>query len=134
MFRTADGTGQTGIIIAGYSPTPENPKVAKTALGADYQVPWIQNHDPLELLAQKDVIHVGLELSSRAQDIFEWQFPSTHKIFLYVGNEVTGLPAELMTKLDTLVQLPMRGEKQSLNVAEAASVALYECYRKLHSQ
>ena len=132
MFRTADGTGQTGIIITGYSPTPDNPKVAKTALGSDYQVPWA--HEPLleVIRATPNVLHVGLELSARSEDIFMWQLPPLQKIFLYVGNEVTGLPLELMANLDTLLQIPMCGVKQSLNVAEATSVALYELYRKKH--
>lgn len=132
MFRTADGTGQTGVIVTGYSPTPDNPKVAKTALGADYQVPWFQVDSALELLEVKNVLHVGLELAAHAQDLFLWQIPADKKVFLYVGNEVTGLPAVLMTKLDLLLQLPMLGTKKSLNVAEATSIALYELYRKLH--
>lgn len=133
MFRTADGTGQTGIIVTGYSPTPDNPKVAKTALGADYQVPWFQVENAVELLELKNVLHVGLELATHAQDIFSWPIPADKKIFLYVGNEVTGLPAELMIKLDVLLQLPMRGSKKSLNVAEATSIALYEFYRKIRT-
>jgi len=132
MLRTADGTGETGIILTGYSPTPENPKVAKTALGADYQVPWTQVSDVMELLKISDVLHVGLELSPAAKDLFEWTPPTNKKVFLYVGNEVTGLSTELLMNLDLLVQLPMRGSKQSLNVAEATSIALYELLRKKH--
>jgi len=130
MFRTADGTGQTGIIVCGYTPPPDHPKVAKTALGADYEVPWAQVNDVMDVLNTKSVVHIGLELSSKSVDLFTWKIPSKQKVFLYVGNEVTGLSAEVLMRLDALVQLPMLGTKQSLNVAEAASIALYELYRK----
>jgi len=132
MFRTADGTGQTGVIITGYSPTPDNPKVAKTALGSDYQVPWAYEQSLEVIRSTPNVLHVGLELCTRSEDIFSWQLPPSKKIFLYVGNEVTGLPVDLRTNLDILLQIPMCGVKHSLNVAEATSVAIYDLYRKRH--
>ena len=131
MFRTADGTGITGIVLSGYSPNPENPKLKKTALGAEESVSWVVVENLGELLKIPKVQHFGLELTPRAQNIFEWSPLSDSKIFLYVGNEVTGLSAETMTVLDNFVQLPMNGKKVSLNVAEAASIALYELLRKL---
>lgn len=134
MFRTADGTGQTAIVIAGYTPTPENPKVAKTALGAEYSVPWCYVEDVGEILKEQKLEHVGLELTPKAVDLFAWEPSTEKKTALYVGNEVTGLPVELMTNLEIFVQLPMKGEKASLNVAEATSIALYEFLRKVTSQ
>lgn len=130
ILRTADGAGQTGVILSGYSPTPENPKVAKTALGADFQVPWFQITSLEELKDLPDVLHVGLELSPKAMDLFTWKPPENKKIVLYIGNEVTGLPLELMLDLETFVQIPMNGSKKSLNVAEATSIAIYELLRK----
>lgn len=129
MFRTADGTGSTGIILAGYSPTPENPKVNKTALGAEFHVPWFVVSDPTELFSKTSFAHIGLETTQKAQNIFTWT-PTKRKLFLYVGNEVTGLPLSVMTGLKEFVRIPMVGLKQSLNVAEAASIAMYELFRK----
>ncbi len=130
MFRTADGTGITGIVITGYSPSPENPKVPKTALGAESTVPWCYVEDINEITSLQNVEHVGLELTPVAIDLFDWNPDFAKKIILYVGNEVTGLPVELMTNLEQFVQLPMNGVKASLNVAEATSIALYEILRK----
>ncbi|MCC7304387.1 TrmH family RNA methyltransferase [bacterium] len=130
MLRTADGTGQTALVFVGYSPTPDNPKVSKTALGAEYSVPWCSTDSLDEVLAVTGVQHIGLELTSRSVNLFDFGLDNNKKVLLYVGNEVTGLPIELMTLLEVFVQLPMRGEKASLNVAEAASIAMYELLRK----
>lgn len=128
ILRTADGAGNTAVITTGYTPSPIHPKVDKTALGAAATVPWCEAQ--LEhLLAIKNVIHVGLELSPRAISLFEWE-PPKMPIFLYIGNEVTGLDAELLMALPVLVQLPMNGAKNSLNVAEATSISIYELLRK----
>lgn len=132
MFRTADGTGEAAIILTGYSPTPENPKVAKTALGAEHAVPWIsipRIESVVDYGREHHIFQTGLELTSRSESLFTAQmaFP----LFLYVGNEVTGLSLYLMTELEHFSLLPMRGVKASLNVAEATSVALYELAKRL---
>lgn len=128
ILRTADGAGNTAVVVTGYTPSPIHPKVEKTALGASATVPWCQS--TLEqLLSIKNVLHVGLELSPRSVSLFEWK-PPDMPIFLYIGNEVTGLDAELLVSLPILVQLPMNGAKNSLNVAEATSISIYELLRK----
>jgi len=133
VFRTSDGAGCISLILAGYTPTPENPKVAKTGLGAEFSVPWAHIDNINELFPIIDKISMpeyGVETAKNALNIFSEEL--TFPLILYVGNEVTGLSLDLMTHLDKFLAIPMEGRKSSLNVAEASSIAIYEMYRKLH--
>lgn len=133
MFRTADGTGQTGIILTGYSPTPENPKVVKTSLGAERSVPWLHFQTSVEAIKAfqaEGVLCVGLEIVAKAKSIYEY-IPEKYPIAVFVGNEVEGVLPETIAELESFIFIPMQGKKQSLNVAEAASIAMYEFYRKI---
>lgn len=132
MFRTADGAGNVAIALIGYTPTPHNPKVTKTALGSETVVPWLHIDTTEELFDQANklsLIQTGLELSDRAENLFQYKLQK-QPVLMYVGNEVTGLSLFLMTQLKSFVALPMNGIKASLNVAEATSIAIYELYRK----
>lgn len=140
LFRTADGAGVTHIYLVGITPTPTKPgklyltvaekTLAKTALGAEHSVPWTSvksfarlavrlRTDGYELIALEE----GEDIATT--DYRDWQ-PSKGKTpALIVGNEVDGLGKKALTLADTVIRLPMRGTKHSLNVSVAGSIALY---------
>ena len=70
----------------------------------------------------------AIETSLHAVDLFEWQprFP----VCVAFGNEVEGLRPELLEMADAHVRIPMLGQKESLNVATAGGIVLYELLRK----
>ncbi len=136
MFRTADGAGDIGLILVGYTPTPENVKVQKTALGAEKSIPWIYMATVAEALTfgkENAIAQAALEITKDAHNIFDWT-PSVYPLFVYIGNEVTGVSLEVIMALEIFIMLPMAGIKASLNVAEAASIAMYEIERKIIKQ
>ena len=126
MFRSADAAGIEKIHLGGYSPTPENPKVLKTSLGSEKHVPWEAQRQTwriLERLKKEGYRIVALELGAESKNIFEYkpEFP----LVLVVGNEVRGLSPAILKYCDAVLQIPMRGEKESLNVAVAFGIAAY---------
>jgi tRNA G18 (ribose-2'-O)-methylase SpoU len=132
MLRTADALGMTRIYISGYSPCPIDrfgrvvKEIAKTALGAELSIPWEYHEDPLDVIAalkQEGFVVVGIEQDARAQDYKTYE-PS-EKTLVLVGSEVDGLSVELRQVCDVLLEIPMRGEKESLNVSVAFGVALF---------
>ncbi len=126
MFRTADGAGVDKIYICGYSPTPPHPQVDKVSLGAEKSVPWEyakQTSRLLKKLKKEGYNIVGLEQSKRSQNIFD--FKPTFPLALVVGNEKTGLPKSWQTLCDNLIDIPMRGKKNSLNVSVAGGITMY---------
>jgi len=131
FFRTLDAVGGTGIFLGGITPTPAHRGVAKTALGAETTLSWSAVADVPRLL---DELRVGgvtiaaIETSLAAVDLFDWQpsFP----VCLLFGHEVDGITAPLLERAEVHVRIPMLGRKQSLNVATAGGVVLYELLRK----
>lgn len=132
MFRTADGAGVDKIYLTGYSPCPPHPAVDKVSLGAEKTVPWEYNQQPGRLvkrLKEEGYKIIGLEQTKNSVTIYEWM-PST-PLALIVGNEKIGISPALLKLCDTVVHLPMRGMKKSLNVSIAAGAAVYYIAEKI---
>ena len=129
IFRTADGAGISHLHLGGITPTPDHPKVAKTALGADEVVPWTYHVNGLE--AVLDLKNRGwtlwaLESGSSGLPLFQNEMVAEMQtILLIVGNERAGVDPGILDVCDEILTLPMRGQKQSLNVSVAFGVAAY---------
>jgi 23S rRNA (guanosine2251-2'-O)-methyltransferase len=140
LFRTADGLGVDKIYFTGYAPYPETDndarlpherrkitqQIHKTALGAELSVPWEYEPDILgcldRLKADRFTI-VALEQTEKARPLEKFIVPI--KTALIVGNEVSGLDEVVLKRAEHHIQIPMRGHKESFNVAIAAAIALY---------
>jgi 23S rRNA (guanosine2251-2'-O)-methyltransferase len=132
IFRTADAAGVSRVFLSGYTPAPvdrfkrPNKEIAKTALGAESFLPWEQYESPSPLIKKlrADGWHIiGVEQDARAID-FRALKPEGKALYI-LGNEVRGLSKSLRDACDTLIQIPMKGEKESLNVAVAAGIVLF---------
>jgi tRNA G18 (ribose-2'-O)-methylase SpoU len=133
FFRVADGVGLQKLCLGGITAHPPKQAISKTALGAENTVPWEHDWDALRMaeeLRRSGFELAAIETSSHAIDLFDWQprFP----LCVVFGNEVEGLRPELLAMADTQVRIPMLGRKESLNVATAGGVVLYELLRKYH--
>lgn len=130
MFRTADAVGVTKIFLCGYTPTPsQHPeKMAKTSLGAEKYVSWsydAQAWRVLQKLRADGIELLALEQSLKSKNIFKLKALGHKPLALIVGNEVKGLSSQILKQCDEIVEIPMYGKKESLNVAVAAGIALY---------
>ncbi len=145
MFRTADGAGVEKIYLTGYTPSPYDffgklrSDFAKTALGAEKFITWEQNKNIAKVigaLKKEKIFIVSLEQSPRA--ILCDRFVSKYKnklsrysgMALIVGNEVRGIAPAILKKSDAVIEIPMHGKKESLNVSVAAGIALYTLHNK----
>lgn len=135
IFRTADAIGMTKIYLTGYTPAPldrfgrERGDVAKAALGAEKNVTWEQVKNPSRLLAKlkkEGFFVIGLEQDTRAID-YKRARPRG-KTALVLGNEVLGFSKNLRDACNQIIQIPMRGRKESLNVSVAAGIALFRLF------
>jgi 23S rRNA (guanosine2251-2'-O)-methyltransferase len=131
FFRTADGVNLEKLYLCGITAHPPKKAISKTALGAEEVIPWEHSWDALEIATscrRKGLEFVAVETGSNSIDLFDWQprFP----VCVAFGNEVDGLRPELLELADIHVRIPMLGKKNSLNVATAAGVVLYELLRK----
>ena len=136
-LRTADAVGVERIYLCGVTPLPidrfgrPRADIAKVALGAERSVLWEHAPDCIALLLKLKRRHynvLALEQHSRSVDYRAARFKGV--VALVVGNEPDGLPAEILAVADTIIEIPMRGDKESLNVSVALGVALYELTRQ----
>ncbi len=137
MFRTADGAGVERLYLVGITPQPTAKKLyltdaektlRKTALGAEENVAWqsVKTIGPLlKKLKKEGYVLVALEQSEQSIDYRLWSPPQSGLIALIVGNEVEGVSVKTLAQCDTVIELPMRGRKNSLNVSVAAGIAMY---------
>ena len=132
IFRTADAVGVSKIYLTGYTPTPldrfgrERKDVAKSALGAEKSVAWEYAKSAravIEKLKKAGFEVVAVEQAEAAIDYKQYK-PKQKVTFLF-GNEVRGISKQLLSKCDKIIEIPMRGKKESLNVSISAGVVLF---------
>ena len=132
IFRTADGAGVEKIWLCGITGYPPQGGIAKTALGAEAHVAWEYREDVLGLI--KELKREGCQIvlleqmqGSTGHDEFT---PGPH-VCLVVGNEVDGIADELQSLSDAAIEIEMDGIKNSLNVAVAFGIAVYQLRSQL---
>jgi 23S rRNA (guanosine2251-2'-O)-methyltransferase len=134
IFRTADAAGVSRIILSGYTPGPLDRfgrvrnDFIKVSLGAENTVPWSTVKTlgtTLAKLKKENIAIVAVEQHERSQSIFAFHPPKNQRIAVMLGNEVRGISSSLLKKADAVVEIPMRGKKESLNVSVAAGIALF---------
>ena len=132
IFRTAETAGINEIYLTGYTPTPtdrfgKNRKdLAKTALGAEKIIPWkkfAKISEAINKLKKEKFFIIAVEQAKNSLD-YKKVKPKQKTAFI-VGNEVRGLDKKILSKCDTIAEIPMKGKKESLNVAVSAGVALF---------
>lgn len=128
IFRTSDGAMIEKLFLCGYTPHPPKKEILKTALGATESVKWEYVKDPKEVITElkKKGMKIGaLELTDSSFPYYKLEkeiFP----LGLIVGNEITGVSQELLDLCDFSIEIPQFGIKQSLNVAVAYGVTVFE--------
>jgi tRNA G18 (ribose-2'-O)-methylase SpoU len=132
IFRTSDGAMIEKLYLCGYTPHPPKKEIMKTALGATKSVKWEYVEDPKEVI--KRLKDKGIKIG--ALELTESSFPHYHlkgDIFpaaLIIGNEISGVSQDLLDLCDFSIEIPQYGIKQSLNVAVAYGITIFEL-RKL---
>jgi tRNA G18 (ribose-2'-O)-methylase SpoU len=131
IFRTAECFGVSKLILCGYTATPQNLKVKKTAMGTDKFVEWEQftsTTQAIRILKEMGVRIYALETTSNAKNIAEIEF--TKPCALILGNEALGISRDILELVDQIVSIPVSGWKNSLNVGVTAAICCYEVSRK----
>lgn len=140
ILRTSDGFGVRRVYCTGYSPYPTLPgdtrlmhlrdkltkQIHKTALGAETTMPITKSDDLAPVLAEvKSAGYQLVALEQSPQAVLLPNFTPQQKIALLLGEEVHGIPGDLLAQCDAIIEIPMRGKKESFNVSVAAGIALY---------
>ncbi len=131
IFRTCEAAGASHLYLCGISAAPPNPQLLKTSLGAERTVPWSHHTDPLEAVARLQAAGVSIfavELTERSVPYTAIAYPA--QLAFVFGHEVAGVARPLLERADQVVEIPMLGRKNSLNVATSVGVILFELVRQ----
>lgn len=131
IFRTSDAGAVAHIHLCGMTAHPPHKKLEKTALGAFEYVPWTyyeRTKDCLAALREQGIPIVAIEVADHARNMqdFEWPAP----VAIVFGNEVNGIHERNLARCDHVVKIPMHGYKNSINVANAFGIVLYDILGK----
>ncbi len=128
ILRTADAVGADGVMLVGHTADPYDPEALRAAMGATFSRQLVRT-TAVELLAWKatqGAVFVGT--SDRApRDYRSGAYPTP--LVLLMGSERQGLSMELAEQCDLIVRIPMYGRSDSLNLAVATGIMLYELVR-----
>jgi 23S rRNA (guanosine2251-2'-O)-methyltransferase len=141
IFRTADAAGVEKIYLCGITPSPRDrfgkirPDFAKVSLGAEKSVACESiksTEEAIQKLKADGWTVLALEQSEKSipYDKIPKSYLVSHKSCLLLGAEVEGLPPAVLALADHVIEIPMRGAKESLNVSVAFGIAIFEIVRK----
>ncbi len=131
IFRLADAARAAEVVPCGYTAFPPHHKLEQTSLGTTDSVPWRRFDTIAEALTdlkQRGVRLVAVETARSAAPYhrFDHRFP----VALVLGNEALGVSEAALRMCDAVVEIPVFGYKNSVNVATAAGVVLYDVLRQ----
>lgn len=136
IFRTADAAGLEKLYLCGITPEPADrfgkirPQVSKVALGAEKTVPWEKARSIAAVIKKlkkegHKIFAVEQSKSSVPYCKLSGVLTRQNKAVLVVGNEVRGLPTAILKLADKILEIPMRGKKESLNVSVAFGIVAF---------
>lgn len=134
IFRTADAAGVEKIYLCGITPSPLDrfrevrPDFAKVALGAEKYIGWESlktTASAIRQLKKAGYQIFALEQSKHSMPYYRAILETDSRVAIVVGNEVKGLPPSILKLADRILEIPMMGKKESLNVSVAFGVVVF---------
>ncbi len=132
VFRLCDGMRVSGLFLCGYTASPPHLKLEKTSLGTIGYVPWIRFAATLEAvtyLKNKGIAVWAAETTSHSVDYRTVTFP--RELGIVFGNEALGVDEAVLSACDKLIEIPLFGFKNSLNVATSCAVIGFKALEKM---
>lgn len=125
IIRTADAVGAAGVVLAGNSVDPYNPKTVRATVGSLFHLPVALASDVAATIAAVQAAGYTVLAADGGGELSLADAPLTGRIAWLFGNEAWGLPAEIAALADHRVSIPIHGRAESLNLSTAAAVCLY---------
>jgi tRNA G18 (ribose-2'-O)-methylase SpoU len=134
VFRSCDAFLVEKLYLCGFTGTPPNKEIHKTALGATESVGWAHEKDIKSLiltLKSQKIAVFAVEQAKNSVFLDEFDLTPGQKYALVFGNEVEGVSQEAVDLCDGCLEIRQGGTKHSLNIAVSAGIVLWHFYRSL---
>lgn len=130
MLRTADAAGVGGIILLKGTADIYAPKTVRSSMGSLFHVPVLSGVAEQEFIdnAKKSGYQLLVTALDGADNLYQADLKG--RLAFVMGNEAGGVSASLLQQADKRVFIPMRGKAESLNVAMAAGIVMFEAMRR----
>lgn len=129
IIRTAHASGALGVILTKGTVDVYNEKTLRSTMGSVFKIPIIEDKD-FDVINNLKSKGFKLVVSSLETNNNFYDIDLTDKVIISVGNEGNGVSKEIYNMNDELVKIPMPGNAESLNVAVAASIMMFEAVRQ----
>jgi TrmH family RNA methyltransferase len=131
IIRTLDGAGARKLLLVGECTDPFALEAVRASMGSVFHV-YVSRCTQEEFLRQRTDL-AGQVFGTHLEGAVDWRSPDYTQgpVTLIMGNERSGMPPELAEACDTLVRIPMAGGADSLNLAVATGLSIYEARRHL---
>lgn len=126
LIRTSDAMGADGVIFAGETVDPLGSKVARASAGSLFHIPTARDTNIKDVLGKLRSSNLQILATAPQGDATLDEVDLSKPTAWLFGNEAHGLSKELLDAADIRVSIPLRGRAESLNLATAASICLYE--------
>lgn len=134
VFRTSDALLIEAIYLCGYTATPPNKEIHKTALDAEYSVEWHyfeKAEDAVINLREKGYRVFAVEQVENSIMLTDFQPGKDEKIALIFGNEVKGVQQTVVDLCHGAIEIPQYGTKHSFNISVSAGIVLWDLFNKM---
>lgn len=126
IFRSAAALGTDGLLLSRDTCDPLGRRALRVSMGTVLQVPWAWADDPLEELASHGFVSAAMALTDDSVPMDTHVLKEIPRLAVVMGTEGDGLPKDVISRTDHVVRIPMCRGVDSLNVAAAAAIALWE--------
>lgn len=133
ILRSADGAGVHAVIVCDRCTDINNPNVVRASIGTLFSLPVVEatTEDAMAWLRARDI---RILAATPAADKLYTETDLRRGVAIVVGTEKFGLSSKWMDQADEKVKIPMHGQVDSLNVATATTILLYEAVRQRHEK
>jgi TrmH family RNA methyltransferase len=130
LMRSAEAAGVSGIVLAAETVDPFGRRAVRGSRGAVFTLPISIQRDPAHVIEEARCLGLQAVAASASADMLYTEIDYTRPTLLIVGNEHVGISEDVRALSDSIVRIPMLGRINSLNIAAAATVLLYEAVRQ----
>ena len=127
IFRTCDAFLVERLFLCGITAHPPNKKLKKTAMSSELYVPWKYERETIDAvfaLKEKGIKVFSVERTEGSKSLNDYKF--SYPCGLVFGNEANGISEKVLEVSDDIIEIPMKGFKNSLNVATTIGIVLYQ--------
>ncbi len=134
IFRVAEAGGVAGLILSSNTVDPFSPKTVRSSMGSIFRLPFLLNQDIEKAISKLQLCGYKIWATSTTGQISFWEVDFTKPTAVIFGQEGGGLPENIIKTAEGALTIPMRSEVESLNVAMAAGLVIFEALRQKYKK